>query len=85
MLRATLGSAVKIQLKRKSAGAEGVQNVPKSLPSRLDPSTSSISLHFYFAPLPLVFPMGDAPGFVTCKCQESVTVAAGPAEAQHHR
>lgn len=28
---------------------------------------------FHFAPLPLVFPMGDAPGFVTCKLQELVT------------
>lgn len=65
MLRTTLGLEVEIKLKGKRAGAKGVQKGPKSLPSRLDPSTYSTSPHFYFAPLPLAFPTGDAPSFAT--------------------
>lgn len=82
-----LGLVVELQPKRKRAGAKGVQNAPRSLPSRLDPGTYSISLHFYFAPLLLAFPTGDGPGFVTFERQQTVmmvTMASGLAGAQRH-
>lgn len=57
-LRAMLGLVVEFSKKKR-------QNSPKSLPRRLDPGTQSSSAHLYFALLPLAFPMGRAPGFVT--------------------
>lgn len=67
-----------IQTKRRWAAGEGVCSGPKSLLRRLDPSTHSSSLHFSFTALPLAFPTGDAPGFVTLQ-------AAGDSDSEEQQ